>query len=302
MNKRHGSDDHARPAGRQTAEGLLMKNGSAQFFHDENTMDISTAAHVADAIIISDIHLGSDNCQAKLVNNLLEQILDGAVETQKLIINGDIFDSIDFRRLKKTHWKVLSNIRHLSDKIAVIWIVGNHDGSAEIISQLLGVTVLDDYVLRTGGKKMFLTHGHRFDTFIDNHPVITAVGDFIYHCMQRLDRTHYVARLAKRKTKIFMRCSDKIEKQAIAAARKKHCQIASCGHTHHAKATADGDVKYFNSGCWTELPAHYLSVKDGLVTLHSVQNTPDQAELAFSRPTPSMALPDLEPEPELATV
>ena len=52
-----------------------------------------------------------------------------------------MFDSIDFRRLSKNHWKVLSLIRKLSDQIDIIWLYGNHDGSAEIISHLLGVTV-----------------------------------------------------------------------------------------------------------------------------------------------------------------
>src|SRR5262249_32215740 len=64
-----------------------------------------------DAVVISDLHLGSDNCQAKAAAAFLQDILDGTVATRRLIINGDVFDSIDFRRLKKTHWKVLSQIR-----------------------------------------------------------------------------------------------------------------------------------------------------------------------------------------------
>src|SRR6185503_15124972 len=88
-----------------------------------------------DAVVISDLHLGSDNCQAKAAATFLQEILDGTLRTRRLIINGDVFDSIDFRRLRKTHWKVLSQIRHLSDKIEVIWIAGNHDGSAEIVSR-----------------------------------------------------------------------------------------------------------------------------------------------------------------------
>src|ERR1051325_10695892 len=94
---------------------------------------------LADALIISDLHLGAENCQAKPLVEFLQAILDGNLPARRLIINGDVFDSIDFRRLKKTHWKVLSQIRHLSDKIDVIWIAGNHDGPAEVVSPLLGV-------------------------------------------------------------------------------------------------------------------------------------------------------------------
>ena len=34
-----------------------------------------------DAIVLSDIHLGSDNCQAKNVCRLLEQIVEGELAT-----------------------------------------------------------------------------------------------------------------------------------------------------------------------------------------------------------------------------
>ena len=123
-----------------------------------------------DALIISDIHLGSDNCEAKAAAALLQDILDGRINTRRLIINGDVFDSIDFRRLKKTHWKVLSQIRHLSDKLEVVWIVGNHDGSAEIISHLLGVQVVEQFILESGDRRLLVIHGHQYDDFIQDHP------------------------------------------------------------------------------------------------------------------------------------
>src|SRR5216684_2207970 len=129
-----------------------------------------------DALILSDIHLGSDNCQAKRVVRLLERIEEGEIRTARLILNGDVFDSIDFRRLSKAHWKVLSLIRKLSDRIEIIWLCGNHDGSAEIVSHLLGVTVMDDYVLHSGGASILILHGHVFDEFLDSHPLLTWLG------------------------------------------------------------------------------------------------------------------------------
>src|ERR1700684_4185339 len=97
-----------------------------------------------DAVILSDLHLGSANCQARSVCEFLERIVEGELTTSRLILNGDVFDSIDFRRLTKHHWKVLSLIRKLSDQVEIIWLAGNHDGNAEIISHLLGVTVMDE--------------------------------------------------------------------------------------------------------------------------------------------------------------
>ena len=86
-----------------------------------------------DAIVISDIHLGSNVCQAKTLASFLSRIELGETDTDTLIINGDLFDSWDFRKLKKDHWKILSQIRKISDIIKVIWISGNHDGPADMV-------------------------------------------------------------------------------------------------------------------------------------------------------------------------
>ena len=40
-------------------------------------------------------------------------------------------------------------------------------------SHLLGVSVCDEYVLESGGKKVLFLHGHIFDEFIDNYPWAT---------------------------------------------------------------------------------------------------------------------------------
>ena len=220
-----------------------------------------------DAVIISDIHLGSDNCQAKALTHFLERIESGELPTAKLILNGDVFDSIDFRRLRKHHWRVLSLVRKLSDTLEIIWLTGNHDGASDVVSHLLGVTVLDDYVLETGGRRLLVLHGHRFDKFIDSHPILTRVGDCIYGVMQWLDRTHAIARFAKSQSKIFLRCAQKIHDGAVELAKKLGCHGVCCGHTHQAKIDTGSGVDYYNSGCWTELPCSYLTVQDGFVRL-----------------------------------
>src|SRR5260370_39737207 len=133
-----------------------------------------------DAVILSDLHLGSDNCQAKSICHLLEQLAEGELVAARLILNGDVFDSIDVRRLNKNHWKVLSLIRKLSDDVETIWLCGNHDGSAEVVSHLLGVAVMEESVLESGHQRILILHGHVFDEFIDNHPWLTWFADTIY--------------------------------------------------------------------------------------------------------------------------
>jgi UDP-2,3-diacylglucosamine pyrophosphatase LpxH len=236
--------------------------------HSPPAPDIAPpAVEALDALVISDLHLGSENCQAKDLVELLERILAGTLPTSRLIINGDVFDSIDFRRLKKSHWKVLSQIRHLSDKIEVVWIAGNHDGPAEIISHLLGVAVCEEFIFTSGGRKVLCIHGHAFDDFIEDHPVLTWLADCVYWALQKIDRTHYVARLAKRKSKVFVRCVAKVERGARELAREKGCSVVLCGHTHHAAGSESRGVAYFNSGCWTERPGTYLEVRGGAVLL-----------------------------------
>ena len=235
-----------------------------------------------DALILSDVHLGSDNCQAKRVVRLLERVEEGEIPTARLILNGDVFDSIDFRRLHKAHWKVLSRIRKLSDRLEIIWLCGNHDGSAEIVSHLLGVTVMDEYVLESGTERILILHGHVFDEFLDSHPFLTWMADCVYFFLQRIDRTHYFAKLAKRGSKTFLRCAKKIEERSVDLAKRKDCTSVCCGHTHVAVAREEGPVGYYNSGCWTELPCTYLTVARGVVKLHEFQHDTEFVEEAVA--------------------
>jgi UDP-2,3-diacylglucosamine pyrophosphatase LpxH len=226
-----------------------------------------------DAVVISDIHLGSENCQAKPLAEFLESIRHGTMPTRRLILNGDMFDSIDFRRLKKQHWRVLSEIRKLSDEIEITWINGNHDGPAEIISHLLGVNVSEEMVIESGDQKILFLHGHRFDQFITRYPVLTWFADRLYNFLQRIDKSHYFAKLAKRRSKTFLRCAQKIETDAIKYAARKGCDAVCCGHTHQALSNTSGPVHYFNSGCWTEKPCHYLIVHDGEIEVRAYQDS-----------------------------
>jgi UDP-2,3-diacylglucosamine pyrophosphatase LpxH len=231
-----------------------------------------------DAVILSDLHLGCGNCQAKRVCQLLERVVEGDLRTARLILNGDVFDSIDFRRLHKSHWKVLSLIRKLSDTVEIVWLAGNHDGSAEVISHLLGVTVQDEYVLESGAQRLLILHGHIFDDFIQDFPGLTWLGDCIYRVLQWLDRSHRFAKMAKHGSKTFLRCARKIADGAVELARRRGCTMAACGHTHVAVARTDQPVPYFNSGCWTELPCNYLTVADGDVRLHEFRPVEEAPE------------------------
>src|SRR5438477_12077336 len=61
-----------------------------------------------DTVILSDLHLGSEVSRAEAASQMLK-----AVSFSRLILLGDIFCDLNFRRLKKEHWQFLSYIRKL---------------------------------------------------------------------------------------------------------------------------------------------------------------------------------------------
>lgn len=217
-----------------------------------------------DAIIISDLHLGSEICQAEHISDFLHKVKDGELPAKQLILNGDVFDSWDFRRLRKRHWKVLSTIRALADEVEVIWINGNHDGPAEIVSHLIGATVEEEIILESGERRILILHGHRFDKFISDHPVVVWFADLFYWLLQKIDKSFYWARLAKKSAKQFLRNCELIRDRAVEYCKKKKCDVVCCGHTH-MEESCPGEISYYNSGCWTEKPSSYLIVKNGRV-------------------------------------
>ena len=125
-----------------------------------------------DCLVISDLHLGSDVCQAKL----LEEFLIWAVgHCDQLVINGDIFDDLNFKRLTKRHFACLKVIRRNTDRpdFRLVWVRGNHDGPIDIISHVVGVDIQDEYVYDNHRIRLLILHGDQFDTFITANPLLT---------------------------------------------------------------------------------------------------------------------------------
>lgn len=216
-----------------------------------------------DAIIISDIHLGSNVCESKRLYSFLELVY---THTNKLIINGDFFDNLDFRRLKKNHWKILSLLRRMSKHIDIVWIRGNHDGDAELVSHLIGLDFRDEYFFSSGDQKILCLHGDRFDDFIYKYPNTSKVADTIYRCIQRIDK-RFLSKFIKQRSKTYLRCTENMINSSREYALSKNVDIVCLGHTHHPMIDTDHSIVYANSGCWTEKICTFLSIKNGKVEL-----------------------------------
>ena len=219
-----------------------------------------------DCLVISDLHLGSDMCQARL----LEEFLEWAVgSTRELVINGDIFDDLNFKRLTKRHFACLKIIRKNSDRddFRVIWIRGNHDGPADIISHIVGVQILDEYIYRNEAVQLLILHGDQFDTFITHYKWLTEISCGVFYFIQKW-MPHRAARWVRRITKRWQRNSQLVERRATEYARGQGLTHVTCGHTHLPMTSEIDGVHYLNTGTWIEHPpCPFVSVRGGKVGL-----------------------------------
>ena len=224
---------------------------------------------VFDTLILSDVHLGSEISRAKDALDLLK-----STTFRRLILLGDIFNDLNFRRLKKEHWQFLSYIRKLSNpkrNVEVVWVEGNHDlGLSDLMSHLVGIPVYQQYMWEHGGERCLAIHGHQFDRFVVNNFLISRLGEALFLWIQKMDAgkkrfSRYLDRLNTR----WLRLSDKVSRGALNYAAHHGATRVFCGHTHvPLQAERDG-IMYFNSGSWIDKHCSYITVDEGGVQIQT---------------------------------
>ena len=224
---------------------------------------------VYDLVIFSDLHLGSEVSKAREALDLLRSL-----SFHRLILLGDIFCDLNFRRLKKEHWQFLSYIRKLSNpkrNVQVIWVEGNHDhGLTDVMSHLVGVQVYKEYAWECAGVWNIAIHGHQFDNFIiKNRMFISGLAHSLYLAIQRLSsKGMLVARLLDRLNTCWQRLTPKVADGALAYAKSRGATRIFCGHTHEAVARVANGVSYFNAGSWTNSRCTYVTVRGQEVSIN----------------------------------
>ena len=145
------------------------------------------AEQVLDTLILSDVHLGSEVSRAREAAELIA----GRTNFRRLVLLGDIFSDLNFRRLTSDHWKFLSRIRKLSNpkrQVEVVWVEGNHDqGLSQIMSHLVGVPVYQRYVWEYQGKRHLAVHGHQFHPFCRKNEFLSRIGERIFYELQKME-------------------------------------------------------------------------------------------------------------------
>jgi UDP-2,3-diacylglucosamine pyrophosphatase LpxH len=231
-------------------------------------------------LILSDIHLGSRNCQAPQVLDVL-----GREACDRIILNGDTLNGVNLRKLTPEHWSVVGRLRELARSRELILVRGNHDydpngtvngdgnghapsfGSQDVLPALLGVPMHEEYRLDIGGRPYLVLHGDRFDPTL-HYPLLSEMADWCYQLSQKINKK--LAKWLKKKSKRWGGVLEWVRKQSAAYARRQGFTGVVTGHTHFADDVHVGDVHYVNTGCWTEPPCTYVTVEADKVCLHQV--------------------------------
>jgi UDP-2,3-diacylglucosamine pyrophosphatase LpxH len=228
-----------------------------------------------DTLILSDVHLGSEVSRARDAVHLLEN-----VNYRRLILLGDIFSDLNFRRLTGDHWKFLSCIRKLSNpkrKVEVVWVEGNHDhGLSQVMSHLVGVPVYQRYVWEYAGFRHLAIHGHQFDRFVCRNAFLSNFGERLFYFIQQMDgRKKTLSRLIDRLNTHWLRMEENVARGALAFAKLGRMDRVFCGHTHVSTSQIKDDVWYYNSGSWIGDRATYITVDEQGVCIREHESRTD---------------------------
>jgi UDP-2,3-diacylglucosamine pyrophosphatase LpxH len=211
-----------------------------------------------EAVVVSDLHLGARNSRTYDFLLFLESI-----ETDRLILAGDIFDDRELNGLRPADVEVVTALRQMSTHTQVDWLRGNHDPAEPWFSGLLGIPAQDEILLDVGGQSYLVYHGHGWDSSLNWPRPVLATADAVYSGCQWIDPSHRLARMLKRRSKVFCRAVERLRQEALRVAADRSLAGVILGHTHVASDERSRDLHYLNCGCWTETPAAFVGIRRG---------------------------------------
>ncbi len=217
----------------------------------------STANYRTHTLIISDLHLGSKVSRSKRAVTFLKNF-----QFKKLILLGDIFEKLDFTHLQESDWEFLSLLGKLSKTKKIIWVEGNHDqGIAKIFIGPSKVRVKKSYSWQYQNKKYLAMHGHQFDNFLVENAFLGFIANQLYNAIQIVDfRDKRISRFIKGTSKGWLRLSKKVAQRALLYGKLQGVDYIFCGHTHKTSQKKSGKTRYYNCGCWTDVPSGYITI------------------------------------------
>jgi UDP-2,3-diacylglucosamine pyrophosphatase LpxH len=228
----------------------------------KNHIEIDIGSAVVN--VVSDMHFGALISNAKAVARVLKR-----EKFSILIVDGDGFDDRNLGKLTRRHWKIIARMAKLKRRgVREFYIPGNHCPPAALaVMELIGVEVVKEITLISGGKRVRIEHGHKHDLFCA-HPWITVVGTWVRDIIHLLDfRGDISAKVVSwfdRKNNLAAR----VRNGAIKAATDRGDDLVICGHSHAPEVFLNPNgASYANSGSFVDGCDSYLVVQNGEVQL-----------------------------------
>ena len=234
-------------------------------------------------LILSDVHLGTEECKIDHANYLLEH-----TKAENIILNGDIIDGWSLRRKggwTPAHTRFVQLIlkRNEDRESQIVYTRGNHD---DLLGRFLplsfgSIKIVEDTIYLTAHGPYLVVHGDVFDAVTSNHPVLSHIGDVGYQTLLKINRfTNAIRRwlgmenfsfskMIKKKVKEAVNAMSRFEEHVEALALKRGCVGIICGHIHTAADKQIGRIHYMNSGDWVESQTFIVETLDGKLKVMS---------------------------------
>lgn len=240
-------------------------------------------------IWISDLHIGSTQCQADALLDFLK-----CNESEKLYLVGDI---IDFWALsKKTYWprehntiiqKLLRKARHGTQ---IVYVPGNHDENVrDYDNHVFGDIIVKNSDVHTTvqGQRFLIVHGDEYDTIARHHRWIAKIGSTGYDWLIEINRLLRIFRrlfniqsqfslagYLKFKVKNVVQFISDYEESIVYTLRNEGLDGVICGHIHHAEIKQIEGFWYINTGDFVESCTAIVEHFDGRLELLKWLETP----------------------------
>ena len=233
-------------------------------------------------IFLSDLHIGSTQCQADVLLDFLKHN-----ECEVLYLVGDI---IDFWALsRKVYWpkehntiiqKLLRKARH---NTRVIYIPGNHDENVRDYNDyVFGDIIVKNSVIHVtaDGRRFLVVHGDEYDTIAKYHKWIAKLGSKGYDFLLEVNRLFRsirrffgirsqfsLAAFVKFKVKNAVQFISDYEQSIVNTLNDEGLDGVICGHIHHAEIKNINGFLYINTGDFVESCTAIVEHVDGQLEL-----------------------------------
>lgn len=214
------------------------------------------------AIIVSDLHIGSRYFQFGAFERFLEKL----PADHELIMNGDIIDS-PYVKMEKSDQRALDMIEAVSYRQKVVWVRGNHDNG--YVPKSFGKTIYKSS--HRIDNRLLITHGDGFDDIMPRSRLFIKAFRLMHNLRVKMGaRPVHVAEYAKKWKSFYRVLRKNIALNAVKCAAENGFEAVTCGHTHYPEDVILDGIRYINTGAWTESPAYYLHITPEKMILNQV--------------------------------